>query len=367
MPSPEKTITDPAEWDALATAAPNAHLLQSWAWGEFKGRHGWRARRLIWETPPGPVAAQVLTRTALRFLRVLYVPRGPLLDWANEGARTAALAALEDLARRERAVLIKIDPDVALSRGVPEDERAQPAGEVVQAALRRRGWVFSPNPVQFRNTATLDLRPSEAELLAGMKQKTRYNLRLAERKSVIVRPGAANDLDLLYRLYAETSVRDGFVIRPASYYRDAWGSFMAAGLAQPFIAEVIEGGAAQPVAALVVFRFARTAWYMYGMSSAAHRDKMPNHLLQWEAIRWAKAQGCATYDFWGAPGELNENDSMWGVWKFKEGFGGEFVQGIGAWDYAPSPMVYRLYTTVLPRVLGVMRRQARQATQAAQD
>ena len=366
MPSPFKTVTDSAEWDARVAGLPNAHLLQSWAWGEFKSRHGWRARRLAWDTSHGPAAAQVLTRTALRFLRVLYVPRGPLLDWAAEDARTAAIPALEDLARRERALLIKIDPDVPVRRGMPGDERAQPAGEAVQAELRRRGWVFSPNPVQFRNTVTLDLRPAEADLLAGMKQKTRYNLRLAERKGVVVRPGTAADLDPLYRLYAETSMRDGFVIRPEAYYRDAWGSFMAAGLAQPFIAEVAEGGAAQPVAALVVFRFARTAWYMYGMSSVAHRDKMPNHLLQWEAIRWARAQGCETYDFWGAPDELSESDSMWGVWKFKEGFGGEFVQGLGAWDYAPSPALYRLYTSVLPRMLAVMRRRGRPA-QATQD
>lgn len=351
-----RVVTGSAEWDTLATAAPNAHLLQSWAWGEFKSRHGWRARRLTWETPHGQIAAQVLTRTAMRFLRVLYVPRGPLLDWHTESARTAALSALEDLARRERAVLIKIDPDVPVSRGTPGDDQAQPAGASVQADLQRRGWMFSPNPVQFRNTVTLDLRPTEAELLAGMKQKTRYNLRLAERKGVRVRPGTAADLDLLFRLYVETAARDGFVIRPEAYYRDAWGSFMQAGLAQPFVAEAAEGGAAQPVAGLVVFRYAQTAWYMYGMSSAAHRDKMPNHLLQWAAIRWARAQGCVTYDFWGAPDELNEQDSMWGVWKFKEGFGGEFVRGLGAWDYAPSPALYRLYTTVLPRVLAVMRR-----------
>jgi lipid II:glycine glycyltransferase (peptidoglycan interpeptide bridge formation enzyme) len=226
----------------------------------------------------------------------------------------------------------------------------------VQAELIRRGWAFSPNPVQFRNTATLDLRSPEPELLAGMKQKTRYNLRLAERKGVTVRLGTTVDLDRLYRLYVETSTRDGFVIRPRDYYRDAWGSFMAAGMAQPFIAEVAEGGAPEPVAALVVFRFARTAWYMYGMSSAAHRDKMPNYLLQWHAIRWARAQGCETYDFWGAPDVLDDTDPMWGVWKFTEGFGGAFVRGLGAWDYAPSPALYRLYTNLLPRVLGAMRR-----------
>jgi lipid II:glycine glycyltransferase (peptidoglycan interpeptide bridge formation enzyme) len=227
--------------------------------------------------------------------------------------------------------------------------------------LAQRGWTLSRDQVQFRNTVTLDLRGSEADLLAGMKQKTRYNLRLAERKGVRVRAGSAADLDLLYRLYAETSLRDGFVIRGQDYYQAAWGRFMRAGLAQPLLAEV-DG---EPVAALVVFHFARTAWYMYGMSRAAHRDKMPNHLLQWHAIRRARAQGCDTYDFWGAPDAFVESDPLWGVWKFKEGFGGQVVRHLGAWDYAPSAAMYGLYTRVLPRVLNLMRRRGRQATRAA--
>jgi lipid II:glycine glycyltransferase (peptidoglycan interpeptide bridge formation enzyme) len=205
----------------------------------------------------------------------------------------------------------------------------------------------------------LDLSRSEDEILAAMKQKTRYNIRLAQKKGVRIRVGSRADLDVLYRLYAETSVRDGFVIRSAEYYRDAWGSFVDAGLAQPFIAEA-EG---EPVSALILFKFARTAWYMYGMSRDAHREKMPNHLLQWEAMRWAKAQGCEMYDFWGAPDKFVESDPMWGVWKFKEGFGGQVVRHIGAWDYAPSPLLYAWYTTVIPKVLGVMRRQGRRRTQ----
>jgi peptidoglycan pentaglycine glycine transferase (the first glycine) len=351
-----KTHLDAAAWDAFVAGLPNTQLLQSWAWGEFKSRHGWRARRLSWETPGGPVAAQVLARTALRALRVLYVPRGPLLDWESEAARTEALGALEALAHRERAILIKIDPDVALARGAAGAEQPQAVEQKVEAALRARGWVFSPAPVQFRNTVRLDLRRPEADLLAGMKPKTRYNLRLAERKGVRVRAGGPDDLDLLYEMYAETGARDGFVIRPRAYYHDAWGSFVRAGLAQPFIAEVEQ----EPVAALVAFRFGRTAWYMYGMSRAVQREKMPNHLLQWRAIQWAREYGCETYDFWGAPDELVESDRLWGVWKFKEGFGGEFVRGLGAWDYAPAPVLYRLYCTVLPRVLGVMRRRGRQ-------
>jgi lipid II:glycine glycyltransferase (peptidoglycan interpeptide bridge formation enzyme) len=225
-----RTLTDPAAWDGLVAGLPRAHLLQSWAWGEFKVRNGWRPARLVWKTPAGEAAAQVLARTALRLARVLYVPRGPLVAWEHAAASGQVLDALQGLARRQRAILIKIDPDVAVTSGSPGQEQPCEVGLALQAELRRRGWVPSAGQVQFRNTITLDLRRSEADLLAAMKPKTRYNLRLAERRGVAVRPGAAADLDLLYRLYAETSLRDGFVIRNRDYYQEAWGRFMRCAL-----------------------------------------------------------------------------------------------------------------------------------------
>ncbi len=356
-------IADRHTWNPLISALPFTHIFQSWEWGEFKSRYGWSARRFVWTGATGQpaAAAQVLCRriglptSNLRLpTAILYVPKGPLLDWGDEPLRARVLDDLQSLARRERAIFIKTDPDLP----APPSSVAGRDGEGITTDLQRRGWRFSREQIQFRNTVTLDLRHGEADLLARMKQKTRYNVRLAEKKGVRVRPGSPADLDLLYRLYAETSVRDGFVIRSADYYRDAWGSFIEAGLARPFIAEV-EG---EPVSALILFKFARTAWYMYGMSREAHREKMPNHLLQWEAMRWAKANGCETYDFWGAPDEFTEADPMWGVWKFKEGFGGHIARRIGAWDYAPSTLLYRLYTVILPRVLDVMRWRGKQQT-----
>jgi lipid II:glycine glycyltransferase (peptidoglycan interpeptide bridge formation enzyme) len=146
--------------------------------------------------------------------------------------------------------------------------------------LQQGGWRFSPEQIQFRNTVLIDLSPELENLLANMKQKTRYNVRLAGRKGVSVRVGGLGDLDDLYRMYAETSARDGFVIRDAPYYRAVWSTFLEARMAEPLIAEV-DG---QMVAALIIFRFANKAWYLYGMSRAKHRRKMPNHLLQWEAM-----------------------------------------------------------------------------------
>ena len=355
------TLTyDRAGWGSHLAALGGAHLLQSWDWGEFKARHGWTARRFVWEASGRPVAAASVLRRG-RLPAILYVPRGPTLDWANASVRGQVLGDLERLARQERAIFVKIDPAVVTADGPPDSAEPCPTGETVRADLLAHGWQFSSGQVQFRNTVQLDLLRPEADVLAAMKQKTRYNIRLAARRGVRVRPGAVADLPQLYHMYAETSLRDGFAIRAAGYYQDAWGTFMAAGQAQPFLADV--GG--EIVAGVIVFRFGQTAIYMYGMSTAAHRDLMPNHLLQWEAIRWARQQGCSTYDFWGAPDRFEPGDSMWGVWKFKEGFGGRFVQTIGAWDYVASPTFYRLYTRWLPRLLNIMRRMGRQSTQAS--
>ncbi len=339
-----ETIADPATWDQALRSLPHPHLLQSWEWGAFKGRHGWQPTYWLFREGGAPkAAALVLHRQASPLpFSVLYVPKGPILDYGDLPVLEGVLGHLEAFARRVRAIFVKIDPDVRTDTA---------EGEAVVALLRQRGWRLSPEQVQFRNTMVLDLRPNEEALLAAMKSKWRYNIRLARRKGVTVRQGGLEDLPLLYQMYEETAHRDGFVIRPFAYYQDAWGRFIQAGLAQPLIAEY-EG---EPLAMVILFRFGGRAWYLYGASRSRHRNRMPNHLLQWEAIRWAKRQGCLEYDLWGAPDRLDEDDPMWGVYRFKQGFGGTFVPHIGAYDYPARPLLYRLYTTVMPRLLAWMR------------
>jgi len=360
-------IRQPEAWNKIVTSLPDGHLLQSWQWGQLKEKYGWQAERLAWQSPSGSAlaAAQVLRRElpipalGSRF-PVFYCPKGPVLDWSNAALRQRVLSDLQSIAAQRGAILMKIDPGLAVGIGFPDDPQSMDIASGMQTlqALISQGWKASRQQIQFANTMTLDLNQSEDELLAGMKQKTRYNIRLASRRGVSIRLAGSGDLDLLYRMYAETSLRDGFVIRKSAYYDDAWRSFIDAGLAQPFLAEV-EG---EPVAGLIVYRFGSTAWYIYGMSSNLHREKMPNHLLQWEAIRWAKAQGCTTYDFWGAPDEPGETDRMWGVYRFKDGFGASLVRTPGAWDFTTRPALYWGYSVALPSLLAMLRLRGRAQT-----
>lgn len=336
-----REVTDRSRWNDAVAQLPCSHVLQSFEWGQFKAKYGWKPTRLLFEEDSQVrAAASVLCRQLSRFpLRVMYVPKGPLLDYDDDQLLSYVLTSLEELARAQRAIFIKMDPDVRLK----EDQ--------VIETLRARGWRLSSEQIQFRNTILIDLRRSEDELLASMKAKTRYNIRLAARRGVKVRVGDPHDLPLFYEMYTETSRRDDFIIRPFAYYQDAWGDFVEAGLACLFLAEY-EG---EPLAGLIAFRFSQRAWYMYGASTEKHRNLMPNHLLQWEAIRWAKSEGCSVYDMWGAPDVLSEDDPLWGVYRFKEGFGGQFVRHIGAYDYPVSRPLYGFYTVLMPRYLDLLR------------
>ncbi len=347
-----KQIDSADEWARILEGLPQQPLLQSYLWGEFKSRYGWSPERWAWTGEDGQprAAAQVLrrrwpSRARLSFASIAYCPRGPVLNWEDIRLAKAVLSDLAALSAAPRTLMIKLEPDVETS-------------EQLVNLLARSGWIRSTQPVQFGSTMLLDLNLGEEGLLAAMKPKTRYNIRLAARHGVEVRAGTAQDFDRLYDMYAETSVRDGFVIRPRGYYRSAWGDFMAAGLAQPFIAHV-EG---EPVAGLIAYRYGRRAWYLYGMSRGAFRERMPNHALQWAAIRWAREAGCDTYDLWGAPETPDPADPMWGVYRFKEGFGARLVRLAGSWHFTAGPTAYRLFTTGLPRLLGWTRRRQQERT-----
>jgi len=366
---------DSYTWNKRIASLPDPQLLQTWEWGQLKASYGWQTQYRSWDQE----AASLILKRRLPLsgfaarLSILYAPRGPLLDWSNASLRRQVLDDLKDHARQEGSIFIKIDPFIIQGTGLTSDDLAHPhplANEITND-LRSRGWQLSQEQVQFQNTVMIDLTPTEDSLLANMKQKTRYNIRLAEKKGVRIRTGTEKDVSLLYKMYAETSLRDRFTIRDETYYQRAWGGFLPESnhqqgsyhtpIAEPLIAEV-DG---EPVAAVIVYRFAQTGWYLFGMSRQLHRDKMPNYLLQWEAMKRLKYAGCTRYDLWGAPDGLQEDDPLWGVFRFKEGLGGVVVRSSGAWDLPIRPSLYRFYTRALPRLLEVMRRRGKERTKQA--
>ena len=353
---------DQHEWNHSIAHLPGSHLLQTWEWAQVKADiYGWVSHPKLWHDENGKVvaAALVLQRSVpLKFLgkffNIFYIPRGPLLDWGDAKLRKVVLDDLQEFAKKEKAIFIKMDPELIIGTGIPGTETGsdKKIGLKALEELSSREWVISDSQIQFKNSVLIDLSKSEEDLLNSFKQKTRYNVRLAARKGVSVRSGGIADLPLLYRMYLETASRDGFIIRSETYYLHLWKTFIEAGMAEILVAEV-EGEA---VSAMLLFHFAGKAWFLFGMSVEKHRKLMPNYLMQWEAIKLAQNLGCRIYDLWGAPDVFDESDSMWGVYRFKEGFQGQVIRTCGAWDYFPNKLFYMAYSKVLPRIIGIMQR-----------
>ncbi len=328
-----------AAWDAFIASRPDAHILQHRLWGELKARFGWRPHRIAVAQGDRLLAgAQVLLRRLPWGQQLAYIPKGPIIDWDRMDLLQALQRAIERHARRMRAALLLIEPDLT-------------DGPEAISLLTALDWRPATRSVQPRSTIIVDLDGDDETLLARMKSKWRYNIRLSARKGVIVREGAQEDLATIYRLMEETAQRDGFAIHTADYYRTAYELFASTGQAVWLLAE--HGDRA--LAAIVVFAHGERAWYFWGASASEGRNLMPNHALQWAAMRWARARGCRLYDLWGIPDEVGRNPEaytssdpgrrggLWGVYRFKQGFGGRVVRSVGAWEKPLSPVGYALY------------------------
>ena len=353
-----REICSGEEWEELMCRHFTCHLLQSRQWADFKSNSDWQPFFLMWKDEEKTLlgGASVLCKTSyvplLKIpIRIMYVPRGPVLNWENAETAKIILKDLTVFAKEEGATYIKIDPEVFYKIEGPQEFVVATVGDEINQLFTSLDWKYAKEQIQFKNTFWLSLHADDDQLLGNMKQKTRYNVRLATKKGVTVRKAAPEDFHLLYNMYAETSKRDGFIIRSEDYYLDLWNRLYQADMAFGLIAE-FEG---VPLAGLMNFVYQHRAWYFYGMSTTEHRNYMPTYILQWEAMKMAKASGCTLYDMWGAPDEIDENDSMYGVFRFKQGLGASFVEGVGAWDFVIKPVWYQIISLVLPKVLDIMR------------
>jgi peptidoglycan pentaglycine glycine transferase (the first glycine) len=335
-----------AEWDGWLWGSPGGgHVLQSYEWGEFKRRLGWRPIRLVLERDGKVVGlGQFLAYNTAPVPGVLlYCTKGPWLPWDDEEAVRTFFEGVRAVAGREGAHTVKIEPEVLEQH------------EDVKALLGGIGFRKARYDLNQKTTLVVDLSLPEEELLARMRSKTRYNVRLAARKGVeVVEPDFEEAWETFYEWMKATSARkeDYVLRRPRDYLRGVMGAMHEAGQGHLFLAKH-EG---TPLAGMYVFTFGDKYWYMYGASSDEKRNLKPNYLLQWEVMRWARERGLTHYDMVGVPKaeDLDESSSLWGVYKFKEGFGGEIVDSLGCFDlpvrrgraaawYEFEPVYYRLY------------------------
>jgi lipid II:glycine glycyltransferase (peptidoglycan interpeptide bridge formation enzyme) len=301
-------------WDDRARQL-GGHLLQSWRWGAFKELHGWRAERIAASDGGDTALAQVLFKQRGP-VSIGYLPRGPILPAGNEALARELFTEIDRVCREHRALHLIIEPDAPLP---------------FQGTFKEAGFVRGPAPFQPGRTVKVPLLADD-ELLAQMHQKTRYNVRLAQRRGVKSRRGRLDEIGKFYDLMVDTSDRNRFGIHQQQYYADFLRIF---GDDAAMLFACVEGGLA---AAVIVARSGDEAIYMYGASSTEHRSNGASFYLQFEAMRWAREAGCRWYDLWGIPHEDpvttsvdgdrvagTRGDDWRGLYRFKVGFGGEIV------------------------------------------
>ena len=308
----EVSLTD---WNNCLKEHPNAHLLQTGEWGELKSAFGWKPVRIVNDN----FGVQILFRKLPLGFTIAYIPK------ANPDK--FLLPEIDKVCKQSRAIFLKLEPDFWTG------EQPETWNLKLETSLHN---------IQPPRTIIIDIRGSEDEILSMMKQKTRYNIRLAEKKGVTVR--IWDDIESFHKMMLVTGGRDGFGIHSLEYYKRAYELLHPKGLGEILVAEY-EG---KLLAALFVARNGNRAYYLYGASTDEERNRMPTYLLQWEAMKWAKACGCGEYDLWGVPDEdeatLEANfetrrDGLWGVYRFKRGFGGELKRAAQAMDRVYSQHV----------------------------
>lgn len=298
-----RPAVDADEWDAFVRRASFPHeFLESWAWGSFQEQTAKRVERLVVHRDGATVAVALLVPHTTRLRKSFFlVPRGPVLDPRlsedDERGVWRELLASIDHVRSADTMFLKTEPNCR----PPADLGLEPG-----------------TPVHPELTLLLDLRKSEDELLADMHPKTRYNIRLSERKGVEVRwSRSPEDLEAFLSMLQATARRQGIGVFPSAYYRTMVRTFGdAVEVAVACLREAVLAGA-------IHIRFGDTVTYVHGASASEHRELMAPHFLHWQTIRRAKNAGALHYDFFGIAPEGSVDHPWNGITRFKLGFGGK--------------------------------------------
>lgn len=328
------------EWDAFVASAPYGHLMQSSGWGEVKRRFGWEVERVtLREGGEITAGAQILWRSLPGNLSALaYVPMGPVVDWQDASRTSALLDALHDVARAKGAFCLKIEPTAPASERTAED------------LVLSRGFKPSRQTVQWRSTIVIDLTGTEEDMFARADKKHRQKVRRADRLGVVVRTGSESEIPAFCDLLRETGTRKEFAAYPPDYYRISYEQLVRGGRGRLLLATHSD----DIVAGIMIFILGPTAYCMYAASSSGRRDLMAPYLLHWHGLQWARSEGCNAYDYCGIPDEIGldpegyarsgRDDGLWGVYRFKRGFGGRVIGYTPTHDQVYRGVTYAMYS-----------------------
>ncbi|MBN2017445.1 MAG: peptidoglycan bridge formation glycyltransferase FemA/FemB family protein [Candidatus Cloacimonetes bacterium] len=315
-------------WNEFVASTQECPIIQSYEWGKFKRISGWIPIRIAVFDDDKIVGGISIQKRNIPYIGkcLFYAPRGPVID-VTSYYFTVLMNTISEIAKNHNAILLKIDPEI--------DENDEKSLRV----LNEHNFTFAMKQIQPRATFFLDLTQSLDDIMAGCESKTRYNIRLSMKKGVKVRENTSLEgARIFYDIYETTAKRDAFIIHNEEYYKQVIELMAHKGMVKLFLAYYDD----IPVAGVYIFAFGEKIWYMYGASSNEYRNVMPNQALHWHVIQWAKEQGYKTYDLWGVPAHPKEGHPLFGVYRFKKGFGGEFKKFIGMHDHVYKPFWYNV-------------------------
>jgi vancomycin resistance protein VanK len=355
---------------------PWASFLQTPAWATVKSE--WRGESIGWFDGDALVGAGlVLYRRIPKLPRYLaYLPEGPVLDWAADDL-ASWLTPMTPYLRSQGAFGVRMGPPVVTRRwtadqvkaGIADEgvqrlgdvspvERSAAGARVVQQleslgwhALTVEGGGFAPGQPQYTFVIPLvdvdGSRRTEDDVLAGMNQLWRRNIRKADKAGVVVSQGATEDLKAFHDLYVHTAERDHFTPRPLTYFQTMYDALGAEDPGRITLWLAHHEG--DLVAATIGIRVGTHAWYSYGASSTDKRDVRGSNAVQWAMIRDALAHGAEVYDLRGITDTLDPADPHVGLIQFKTGTGGEAVETVGEWDLPLNRLLYKGFELYLNR------------------
>lgn len=321
------------EYTEFLESHERCNFQQSLEWGKVKTN--WIKEVVLAEDENHKIIGSICVwiRKMPIFGNMMYSSRGPVCDIHDKKVLEQLTDGIKELGKKYNAFVLRMEPDIK-----KDDQEFRNIVEEIGYKIKDDAKDFK-DEIQPRFVFRLDIKgKTEDEVLAGCHQKTRYNIRLAKRKGVVVKEGTREDLKDFHKIMIETGSRDGFIIRSLDYFEKMYDE-----LAPKHMKLLMAYYEDKPISGIIPIMYGNKTWYLYGASSNQHRNLMPNYLLQWEMIRQAIQNKCDIYDFRGVSGVVDETHPQYGLYRFKKGFGAEFTEFIGEVYWPFKPLTYKLY------------------------
>ena len=324
---------DKQEYKEFLESHDRCNFQQSLEWGEVKT--SWKKEVILSEDKDGNIRGSlcVWIRKIPIFGNIMYSARGPVCDLYDEEVIKDLKEGADILAKKYNAFVLRVEPDILKS------------DEEFRKIITKNGFKIKDDSKDFKDEIQprfvfrLNLKgKTEEEIIAELHQKTRYNVRLATKKGVVIKEGTREDLKEFHRIMIETGERDNFIIRSLEYFEKMYDE-----MAPNHMKLLMAYHEDKPISGIIPIMYGNKVWYLYGASSNSHRNLMPNYLLQWTMIQEAIKMGADMYDFRGVSGVVDESHPQYGLYRFKKGFNADFTEFIGEIYIPYKPLVYKMY------------------------